>query len=73
MLLSGMKKAKSKRGGARPGSGRPATGATKKRILNTIDLEVAEEAKELGVNLSAAAEEGIRRAVKKARAAAEAS
>jgi hypothetical protein len=43
--------------------GRPATGVTKQRILVTVDIELAKRARAAGINISAAAEAGIRTAI----------
>ena len=47
--------------------GRPETGQTKKRTNVTLDKELLEEAKDLNVKVSPACEDGLERAVKKAR------
>lgn len=43
--------------------GRPKTGETKQRILVTVDRKVVTLARAAGINISAAAESGIKAAV----------
>lgn len=63
-----MKKTPSKKGGARPGAGRPPKGDVPKRNVSiSIDPQVHDDARALGINISETCERALRTAVTRRR------